>query len=402
MKMAGESAKVFSKALTKEQKSVDLPHCSTTKPVDFFWDQLVMFISFILLALAGILCFSLFIWDTNEVQCYLLPESATLHLFQRYEKNQPSCTTVSNYCATDMSGPLADLEYYFIFIVMNGIVLLVLHLTWNTLCKSQLNSFFRVVRMVNPLRNPQTGEYDEKNFDCIKKLEYEYGNSSRLFKFYVAKLFVQLGVCIIAVLFSTQWFARSHQPVSFRCPIDITLSDTVRQDEQTRNAITVFVSNSFLPFRVVCYSHLILSILAGALSLCGIAWCFCRHTQELGHMEAARFSFQACLDSDSFTFPSIVTWTNYCAFDHKPLWNRMAAWIFSLIPRVNVHNMFFPRIKSDLDFCILGLFQASFSYGKVFKTVQVSFAPMNILIKYECIHICYLDFKHKFIMTLYE
>ena len=86
MKMAEESAKVFSKALTKEQKSVDLPHCSTIKLVDFFWDQLVMFISFILLALAGILCFSLFIWDTNEVQCYLLPESATLHSFQRYER----------------------------------------------------------------------------------------------------------------------------------------------------------------------------------------------------------------------------------------------------------------------------------------------------------------------------
>ena len=366
--MATESLKVVYEVLKNEKKNEDT---DAIEPKDFFWDQFLKYISSAILALT-LLNVSVDFLRDGGVKCFPPPDTATLLRDNPvYEFGRDHASYLNNYCARSV--PIT--EYFPIYILVHGIFLVAPHYIWNAVFKGDFDSFFAIAEKFDRLRSCQTGVYQEKNFDRVKKLEDEYGGSKRhIFNAYIMKLFVQLCVCIGSVVFSAQYFIDFS--FSFECPGDFETSNVPHGWPLNVSIPCVFTSLRIL--RLVRYADFILNALAGILALIGLTWCFIRHTRELGHIEIARFSFQACLVSESFIFPPMFSWPSYPCFravkhkDHGPHWLRKVIWIFAHYPRVHVRNIFSPQVKSDLDFLVMRLFRADSSHGKVFKDIQVS------------------------------
>ena len=303
----------------------------------------------------------------------LLPSHPGVISLAIYGFARDQASFLNSYCIASI--PLT--EYFPVYILVHGLLLATPHYIWSTIFKGDFDSFFSIAGKIDRLHSSETGEYSEENFDRVKKLEVEYGGSNRrIFASYILKLFLQLLVCVGSIGLSLGWLRDFS--FSFQCPRQLE-EDGVIPDEWPLNTTVPCVYTSLRILSIVRIADFILTGLAMAMIMYGLAWCVVRHTEQLGYKRVAKFTFQSGLKPDLFVFPPIFQLksrkhyglimsdfkTNSC------LWCLM--WLCCRRRlKVRLGNSVSPAISNDLDFLLLQLFRADTSHGRVFRKIQVS------------------------------
>ena len=375
--MAETAIKTVTEAFNNDRRIGD-PTIGRIEPKDFFWDQFIKYISSAILALT-IINFSIDFLQGGGVVCFPPSDTAALVLMEDelYAFNRDQGIYLNNYCAKSV--PIT--EFFPVYVLIHGLLLVAPHYIWSALFKGDFDSFFDIAEKFDRLRDRNTGEYDVDNFDRVAKLELEYGDSVRMFATYVLKLILQFMVCVGSVALSGRLFIDFAH--SFHCPHDFS-SDSIPHGWPLNTTI-LCVYRSLRILSLVRYADFVLNALAGVLALYGLLWCAVRHTQQLGHVSIARFSFQSCLNPDGYVPPPIISWPSYpcscCGKESSAASSKMCTWyltwVFTHYPRIHFSSAFEPRIKSDLNFLLMILFRADSSHGRVFKNILVSVTLSN-------------------------
>ena len=256
---------------------------------------------------------------------------------------------INNYCLSS----LPRSEYFTLFILIHGFLILGPHILWRTVFDASFQFFFDLVSNIDQLREGSSGEYSQKNFDIIRRLEVEYTRPRpivihnlqifppfTLFIFYLVKLTVQLVTVIVSIVFSVVFFDDFSE--MFTCPTD-SQEDRIISDSRkwpiADSVVCVYPSLRFLS--LLRYGDIILLCLIGLVLVYALVWCLRRHTNELGHKTVATFCTQSNLPQDIYFSSSLLK--NPCT----------------------------PGIRSDLDFLVLMLFCTSSGRGATFKELQI-------------------------------
>ena len=273
----------------------------------------------------------------------------------------------NSYCARS----IPPTEFYPLYILVHGLLLITPHYIWSAVFKGDFDSFFAVTRKLDRLRDRNTGEYDPSNFDRVEKLEIEFGGKRRkIFYLYIVKLIIQFCVCIGSYIFSIAFFI--NFTAVFDCPRDFSESNI--PDKWPLNATIPCVYTSLRILSLIRYADYILLALAMFLIILGLIWCAVRHTKELGHKDIANFVFQSCLSTNTFVFPRLFKLRDKPS-DNCRVCSRLYATLglrrrgcFACKVELKLSS---PRILNDLDFFEMYLFRADTSHGRVFKEIQI-------------------------------
>ena len=339
------------------------------EPKEFFWDQFLKYIStgIVLLTLlvvsveflqGGVTCF------TPSVQEVGVKPNTSIQDFSRDQASY-----INNYCTRN----IPTTEFFPIYILIHGVLLIAPHFIWSAVFHGDFDSFFDIARKFDRLRNAKTGEYNPKNFDRVKKLELEYSGKKRnIFWSYIAKLFLQLLICIGSIAFSAGFFMDYSS--GFKCPTDFSPESAPESWPLDTSVFCVYTNLRLLS--LIRFADYILLLLALGLVLLGLGWCFVRHKVELGYEQIARFSFQSCLTSDSFVFPPAIE-ISFRKLSEACCCTRPCSCGKAF--KLRMSNLFNPQIRNDLDFLLLRLFRADSSHGRVFKDIQVNKELQSLL-----------------------
>ena len=331
------------------------------EPKEFFWDQFLTYVSSAIVALT-VLNVSVEFLRGGGVTCF--PPSVRVEDGDTYEVSRGQSEYINSFC----SQSVPRTEYFPIYILVHGVLLVAPHLVWSALFKGDFDSFFSIVQKLDRLRDCQTGEYNTKNVDRVTKLESEYsGKQKWIFRSYVGKLVLQALVCIGSIIFSGAFFLNFS--FSFECPEDVSLDSLPEHWPVNSSLPCVYTSLRLLS--LVRFADYLLLFFAIGLILFGLAWCFIRHTNELGYATIAKFAFQSCLTPQNFVFPKAISWNfggqGRCARQETSQKRKRKC------PTCcNLGHLFKPRIRDDLDFLLMRLFRADSSHGRVFKDIQVN------------------------------
>jgi len=218
-------------------------------------------------------------------------------------------------------------------------------IVWESLFRGYFDSFFGLVKQLDRLRDPKTGEYADRNINIVNKLEAEFSsNQRRIFIYYILKLVFQLSIALISVALSESVFLDFS--TSFSCPHAEILTDWPLDS----NLTCVFSSLRILS--VIRYGDYALIAIGVSANIYGLLWCVSRHVTELGYRDVAKFAFTSGLSPESFVPSSPLK----CL--HRSCIERVGA-IFS------------PGIRNDLDFILMRLFRADAGIGQAFKDIQI-------------------------------
>ena len=307
----------------------------------FFWDQFLVYISSII-ALLTALDVALQFFRGGGLVCRvpseipLQEDNVTSQLTR--EPTRDEVTYINTFCQQSLS--LAEL--YPLFVLIQGLLIAAPQYLWATIFGGQFDFFFGLVRQLDRLRSNETGEYRPPNFEIVTKLEKQFPQKWKIvsiFSFYVIKLFLQLAIVFVAIIFNAAVFQEQHFSFSFKCPRDFDPSSLPK--------------GWWLPFTVDCvYSSFRLHLRLQNINYCllclaliatvyGLVWSFKRHTNVLGYKEIALFAFTSCIRPDDYV--------------HENIWK----------------SLFKPRVLNDLDFLLMRLYRADSGYGHVFKDIQV-------------------------------
>lgn len=300
---------------------------------DFFWDHLLFYIGSAILALTALDISVEFLRGSRGVICFTPYEDGNF--------TRDQAAFVNSYCSQSL--PLT--EYYPIFIIVQGILLLAPHYLWESLFRGYFDSFFGLVKQLDRLRDPKTGEYADRNINIVNKLEAEFSsNQRRIFIYYILKLVFQLSIALISVALSESVFLDFS--TSFSCPHAEIPTDWPLDS----NLTCVFSSLRILS--VIRYGDYALIAIGVSANIYGLLWCVSRHVTELGYRDVAKFAFTSGLSPESFVPSSPLK----CL--HRSCIERVGA-IFS------------PGIRNDLDFILMRLFRADAGIGQAFKDIQI-------------------------------
>ena len=350
----------------------------TVEPKDFVWDQFVSYISSAILALT-IFDISVEFFRDGGVACFhpadtvsLLPSKPGMDAIAIYEFARDQAMFINKYCFSSI--PIT--EYFPIYILVHGLLLLTPHYVWGAVFRGDFDSFFSIISKIDRLRSSKTGEYSEENFDRVKKLEKEYGNENqRIFISYIGKLLIQLMVCGVSIGVSAG--VLMDFSFAFHCPRSLE-EDGIIPDGWPLNVTVPCVYTTLRILEISRIADFILTCLAAILILYGLFWCVIRHTEQLGCQQIAKFAFQSCLKPEVFSFPPVIRFSGrkYLKLlqEDYEMNGCIKYMLWLLTHRVHsfsVSNCFTPRILNDLDFLLMRLFRADASHGKVFKNIQV-------------------------------
>ncbi len=327
--MSGVAAteKVLKSIVPNESHKKDSTKIS---PKDFYWDQIIFYLVSALFGLSFV-DISVEFFRGSSVQCFITSDETP---------NRDHFAFLNNYC----HGSLPNTQYYLIFVVVAALLILIPHYLWIAYFGKHFDFFFDLLKKLDRLHDPSTGEYKPLNFSCIKKLEERFGqkDSNSIFRWYWMKLVLQFLVALFTILFDFLYF--EDFDADFVCKI------TLNSTEWPYNTDIPCVYNSLRLLRL-------LQIAAGGIvglviiaSLVGLIWCFGRHTNELGAKDIATFCFQSCLLPEKHNFSS------YRQIFHSRQYNE---------------KLRYPKIQNDLDFLLLRLFFADSGHGRVFRDIQI-------------------------------
>ena len=304
-------------------------------PKEFFWDQLVTYIATAIALLTLVDTTVQFFRSTGGLLCYI-PEE----FIQGETRDQAAY--VNNFCQESLSTS----EYYSVFILIQGIVIVAPHYLWSSIFSGQFDFFFDLVRQIDRLRDSKTGEYRTKNFEILKKLENEFPERKKLFGMFILygmKLALQFVIIVVSLVVNIAIFPGTYFQFVFDCPAELADNGSSNSSQLYRGwnlpGQVQCIYSSFRILSKVQYADYLLLVLAlGAVGY-GLFWCFKRHTSGLGYREIATFAFTSCLSPAEFVFRRSF-----------------------LLP---------PRVENDLDFLLMRLFRADPGHGRVFKDLQV-------------------------------
>ena len=300
---------------------------------DFFWDHLMFYIGSAVLALTALDISVEFLRGSRGVICFTPYEDGNF--------TRDQAAFVNSYCSQSL--PLT--EYFPIFIIVQGILLLAPHYLWESLFRGYFDSFFGLVKQLDRLRDPKTGEYADRNINIVNKLEAEFSsNQRRIFIYYILKLLFQLLIALLSVALSESVFLDFSS--SFSCP-----HAEVPPDWPLNSNVTC-VFSSLRILSVIRYGDYALIAIGVGANIYGLLWCIGRHVTELGYRDIAIFAFTSGLSPESFVPPSPLK----CL--HRSCTEYFGA-IFS------------PGIRNDLDFILMRLFRADAGIGQAFKDIQI-------------------------------
>lgn len=322
---------------------------SSIEPKEFFWDQFLVYISTII-ALLTVLDVTLQFFRGGGLACRL-PSSfrvvgEDIDIIHgsgednaSIEITRDQVVFVNTFCQQSLS--LA--EYYPLFVLIQGLVLAAPQYLWASLFVGQFDFFFGLVRQLDRLRSSKTGDYREKNFDIVNKLDKQFPREWKwvgIFFLYIVKLLVQLLVVLVALIINSAVFQQKYFAFTFDCPKDFDPANPPKGWWLPFEVSCVF-SSFRLHLRLQNVNYFLLVLAFGAI-VYGLIWCGKRHVNALGYQEVAKFAFSSCLSPDEYV--------------NEPFFKRLLK----------------PGISNDLDFLLLRLFRADAGHGRVFKDIQVN------------------------------
>ena len=374
--LEGLGAAIEEHSKKKEDDKSKSKKSELIEPKDFFWDQFLKYISSAILALT-ILNITVQFFRDGGVFCFhpsdtisLLSSSSGRDSLAVYEFARDQASFLNSYCR----GSIPNTEYFPLYILIHGLLLLLPHYIWSSICKGDFDSFFSIAGRMDRLRDSEIGEYSEENYDRVKKLEKEYGGTNKwMFRDYYIKLLAQLLVCVGSILFSALYL--NDFSYTFNCPRMLE-EDGVVPDEWPLNITVPCVYTTLRILGVVRYADFALTGGATILALYGIIWCFIRH-KDLGYREAAEFAFQSGLKPETYAPPPIFhlkgnRFYGILRENYEMKWVKGIIWLFTRQKvLLRLKHCWAPRIKNNLDLLVLLLFKADAGRGKVFKDIQV-------------------------------
>ena len=320
---------------------------------NFVWDQFVTHASSAILALTVLSVTVEFFRGGGGVACFHPSETASS---SEKELTSSQATFINRYC----SDSLPVTEYYPVYILAHGILLVLPHYVWSAIFKGHFDSFFSVATKIHCLRDSEIGEYSEESFSRVRKLEKKYGKRNWIFTFFVLKLLAQSTLSVSFLYISAVLFREFS--FSFNCSLQLEEAGLIEKWLQNTTTFPC-VYTSFRFLFVVWICDLVLTGLVALMSFYGLIWCFWKHGRQLGYYLVAEFAFQSLLEPNFFELP------RFLLAKHSP---SCCPPCCCCLMCDNPKKSIYPRIKSDLDFLSLILYRSDPFYGEAFRDILVS------------------------------
>jgi len=310
---------------------------------DFYWDQLIKYVSSVIVAQV-LLTISISFLRDDSVACFHPSDTLPLLLSYTasssqavYELARGQSSYIDKFC--ESSAPSA--EYFPLYIIIHGTLLIVPHFLWTAFSQGDIDSFFFISAKLTHLRSHDTGEYPSKNFDHVKELERQYKDNKAIMRSYLFKLLAQLIICISSILVSALVF--SDFSVTFMCPRLLVENNEIPPNWPL-NVTVPCVYASLRGLQVVQGLDYGLTSVAVILILTGFIVIFKNLSRVQLNEDVAKLTFESGL------------WRNFSDFP------------FDL--RFKIFWTHIVKVK-DFDFLLLLLIRANASYGEVINDIQV-------------------------------
>lgn len=312
-------------------------------PRDFFWDIIVFFVVWSILALAAVEIIIEFVRG-GKVACF--------------PPNNNNSDAEENFINAFCTSNVPYGSYISIFMVVHGLLVAVPHYIWLSYFSGSINFFFVLATMMKKAKE-DTGQYSPNNILIIRKLEVTLASykSGRIFLLYIVKLGFQLAWVICGLIFVATFFYGTFGP-SFDCPNDFDGAT----DEWPVHTDVVCVLDILDLLKVLWIVEMLLLALSGFGLIWGLVWCFSVHPKELGSADIALFSYNYGL-SPEYYVPKL------------PLSNSIGSgfrYLFHLSCLLQQVSCGGPRIQTNMDFMVMKLYCTDGGLGYIFKQVQVA------------------------------
>ena len=249
---------------------------------------------------------------------------------------------VNSYCY----GSLPRSEYFTLYVIIHGFLLIGPHVLWKAVSEAYINYFFDLCNGLDRLRDRLTGDYAPRNSDIVSRLLSEFKMQSYvdigkwkfplLFSGYILKIVIQALTCVGSIIFSAVYF--HNFPEVFPCP----KNDDINSYGWHLNTTVTCVYPSIHFMALLRYGDFILMGLILAVLIYAFVWVIQCHPKELGQSKIAEMCSQSCLRPSDYTY----TFMKY------------------LMPR-------YDSIKNDMDFLLMMLFRASSGKGATLKEMLI-------------------------------
>jgi len=278
----------------------------------FFWDSILFYLATAILGLSV----------SNVVVDFLRPEPNAVSCFTPFNYTRGQTDYVNNYC----NEFLPSSENFSLALVSHGVLLLIPQYLWKAYFSARIDFFFSHAAKLETLRERNTGEYPNRNFNVVDYMHREFQERRDILVGYVVKLLSQWFIILCSLAISSVLFTKFN--IAFDCfYFEVTGLDHL----MTRCSYSKLRFVSIL--RWIDYGLLGLSFLA---ILYGLWWCLLRSHPELGHQDISLFCYDSCINSKHY---------------------KGKKWY---------------RLKNDLHFLLVSLFATNAGLGRVFKSVQIA------------------------------
>ncbi len=314
-----------------------------SKPREFFWDSVSLYVVGVIVAIAAIDVVTEFIRG-SAVSCFSPPSQTVTEAQESY---------INNFCSASL--PLT--EYFPVFIVVHAILIAIPHYLWLNHYGGNFEFFFVQVKEMDRTRDEKTGDYSDKNRIIIQQLTQAFTTYQQnwMFVVYVLKLILQLLLTVAGFLAAIIAFTDFNE--TFMCPRNANSTADPFWPFETQ---VVCVFTSLRLFSAIRLADLILLAILIMSFIWSLIWCASTHPTELSSDEAALFCFHSSMAPEHYVpkFP-----IKGCLYPVK----RCMQSIFSSASMIGRG----PMIKTNLDFLVLKLFRTDSGLGFVFREMQI-------------------------------
>jgi hypothetical protein len=310
-------------------------------PRDFFWDRINVFLSTLLVVIGSLTIVTELLNENSNVACD----------FTNYDNISDSTV---RYILTVCSPQGPTIQYLPIYLIVQGVLLLITHFIWKGMYLSQIEQFFSLVSTLKRIYSSTTNNYPHKNKSVINRIYslYRTYDSYSMFYTYVIKIIVQFTISVIAIIISCLPHTFNDFGTTFNC------SSITNWPLSSRDPLTCVLVNSRLLQLIWCCNIILLGVLF-PLFLVGVVWSFLRHRKELGYRDSAALSFLLGVA------PAYAVGKPYFSNMYSDMRSSSQRW--SLIRK----RFFQPRIVDDFHFLVMLLFVSDADLGNVFYEGQI-------------------------------
>ncbi len=176
-------------------------------PKDFYWDQIMFYVVTIILGLSFV-DLSVEFFRGSEVKCFT-PTDIPI--------DRDHFSFLNNYCYNS----LPHSQFYLVFLLVAALGIIAPHYLWTAYFDKHFDYYFDLLKKLDRLHDPNTGQYNPLNFEYIKKLEQKFSISKKIYFYYIVKLILQLSLCLASLIVNNTIFKNDDFETDFNCVIDL-------------------------------------------------------------------------------------------------------------------------------------------------------------------------------------